>query len=67
MANIVEVMKKERNKARSESLLGVRSADENLLGFVNTDIKNPVRGASYGVLLPEEDGCEASICNNNTL
>ncbi|KAI8070641.1 uncharacterized protein B0P05DRAFT_513835 [Gilbertella persicaria] len=67
LISTIDTMQEEHDRARTVSLLGLPSPGKDLLDFVNTDIKKPLKGASYGVLLPQDDRCEASTCMNNTL
>lgn len=60
-------MAREHDKARIGKLLGLKYPGEDLLDFVNTSLKKPARGASYGVLLPQDDQCEATICMSRSL
>ncbi|KAG1050632.1 hypothetical protein G6F43_007109 [Rhizopus delemar] len=63
----IEAMAREHDKARIGKLLGLKYPGEDLLDFVNTSLKKPARGASYGVLLPQDDQCEATICMSRSL
>lgn len=60
-------MAREHDKATIGKLLGLKYPGEDLLDFVNTSLKKPARGASYGVLLPQDDQCEATICMSRSL
>ncbi|OBZ81658.1 hypothetical protein A0J61_10293 [Choanephora cucurbitarum] len=51
----IEKMKEEHESFEVRVLMG-EPAQSSLLEMVDTDIKKPVKGAGYGILLPEEKG-----------
>ncbi|KAI8382445.1 hypothetical protein BD560DRAFT_487289 [Blakeslea trispora] len=62
LINSIDRIKKEHQKAKTNNILGRKGEDEELLSFVNDDIKKPVRGANYGILLPEEEEKDVQYC-----
>lgn len=55
LSDQISIIKKEHNDYETDKLLCLGGKKkESLLKYIDTSIKKPVRGTSYGILLPLE-------------
>lgn len=61
LAEQVKIVSKEHNGSKARTHLGTapQKNEVDLLKYIDTSIKKPVRGSNYGILLP----LETEVCN----